>query len=153
MSNFMKLNKIFRMIKMKIYRIRDFPEAVAIGLAWGVSISFTPLLGFHLIIIYLGTISMRGNLVAATVGSVIGNPWTFPFFFYFAYKLGLTLFFSPLDNYEFKISFLIDNFNQLFFPTLIGSVPIAIIVWFITYRVSKFYLEKRFYEKKNKIGS
>ena len=138
---------------MKIYRIRDFPEAVAIGLAWGTSISFTPLLGFHLIIIYLGTISMRGNLIAATVGSVIGNPWTFPFFFYFAYKLGLLFIFSPLDYYEIKISFLLDNFNKLFFPTLIGSLPIAIVVWFITYKLSKFFLEKRFYEKKNKIRS
>ena len=138
---------------MKIYRIRDFPESVAIGLAWGTSISFTPLLGFHLIIIYLGTILMRGNLIAATVGSVIGNPWTFPFFFYFSYKLGLIFFFKPLDIYEFKISFLLDNFNQLFFPTLIGSLPIAIIVWFITYMVSKFYLKKKLYEKENKIRS
>ena len=138
---------------MKIYRIRDFPESVAIGLAWGTSVSFTPLLGFHLIIIYLGTILMRGNLIAATVGSVIGNPWTFPFFFYFSYKLGLIFFFKPLDTYEFKISFLLDNFNQLFFPTLIGSLPIAIIVWFITYIVSKFYLEKKLYEKENKIRS
>ena len=149
----MQINKILRRIKMKIYRIRDFPEAVAIGLAWGTSISFTPLLGFHLIIIYLGTISMRGNLIAATVGSVIGNPWTFPFFFYFAYKLGLLFIFSPLDYYEIKISFLLDNFNKLFFPTLIGSLPIAIVVWFITYKLSKFFLEKRFYEKKNKIRS
>ena len=146
----MTIRKFLRNIKMKVYRIRDFPEAVAIGLAWGASVSFTPLLGFHLIIIYLGTISMRGNLVAATVGSVIGNPWTFPLFFYLSYKLGLIFFFSPLDNYEFKINFLIDNFNQLFFPTLIGSFPIAIIVWLITYRFSKFYLEKRFDEKKNK---
>ena len=76
----MQFSKFFRDIKMKIYRIRDFPESVAIGLAWGSAISFTPLLGFHLIICYLGTIAMRGNLVAATVGSVIGNPWTFPFF-------------------------------------------------------------------------
>ena len=77
----MQISKFFRTIKMKIYRIRDFPESVAIGLAWGAAISFTPLLGFHLIICYLGTYAMRGNLIAATVGSVIGNPWTFPFFF------------------------------------------------------------------------
>ena len=77
----MKVSKIYRLLKMKLYRIRDFPESVAIGLAWGVSISFTPLLGFHLIICYSGTVLMRGNLIAATVGSVIGNPWTFPFFF------------------------------------------------------------------------
>lgn len=147
----MKLSKTFRHLQMKLYRIRDFPEAVAIGLAWGVSISFTPLLGLHLIICYLGTISMRGNLIAATVGSVIGNPWTFPFFFYGAYKIGIIFFFTPLDSYEFKIVFLIDNFNKLFYPTLLGSLPIAIIAWFTTYKISKFYLEKRLYEKQNKI--
>ncbi len=147
----MNISKILRLIKMKIFRIKDFPESVAIGLAWGVSISFTPLLGLHLIICYSGTILMGGNLIAATVGSVIGNPWTFPFFFYFAYKLGLLFFFSPLEKYEFKIKFLIENFQDLYFPTLVGSLPIAIIVWLITYKVSKFYLEKRFYEKKNKI--
>jgi len=138
---------------MKVYRIRDFPESIAIGLAWGVAISFTPLLGFHLIICYLGTIIMRGNLIAATVGSVIGNPWTFPFFFYVAYQLGLIFYFEPLSNYDFTIQFLIENFKSLFFPTLLGSLPIAIIVWFITYRFSKFFLEKRYYEKKNKIRS
>ena len=91
----MNIPKVIRLIKMKIFRIRDFPESVAIGLAWGVSVSFTPLLGFHLIICYFGTIIMRGNLIAATVGSVIGNPWTFPLFFYFAYKLSLLFFFYP----------------------------------------------------------
>ena len=149
----MQLSKYFRIFKMKVYRIRDFPESVAIGLAWGVAVSFTPLLGFHLIICYLGTISMRGNIIAATVGSVIGNPWTFPFFFYIAYKLGVNFIYSPLEYYEFNISFLIENFNKLFFPTLLGSLPIAITTWFITYKISKFYLEKRLYEKKNKIGS
>ena len=147
------MSRFIRLLKMKIYRIRDFPESVAIGLAWGVAISFTPLLGFHLIICYLGTVLMRGNLIAATVGSVVGNPWTFPIFFYYAYKIGLFFFFTPLQNYEFTIGFLLENFGELFFPTLIGSLPIAIIIWFITYKVSKFYLEKRYYEKKNKVGS
>ena len=149
----MNISRFIRLLKMKLYRIRDFPESVAIGLAWGVAISFTPLLGFHLIICYLGTVLMRGNLIAATVGSVVGNPWTFPIFFYFAYKIGLFFFFTPLSNYEFTIGFLLENFGELFFPTLIGSLPIAIIIWFITYKVSKFYLEKRYYEKKNKVGS
>jgi len=142
--------RFFRFLKMKLYRIRDFPESVAIGLAWGVAISFTPVLGFHLIICYLGTVMMRGNLIAATVGSVIGNPWTFPFFFYMAYKLGLSFIYNPLESYEFTLSFLIENFNQLFFPTLLGSIPIAISVWFITYKCSKYFLERRYYEK-NKI--
>ena len=84
-----KLIIFFKLLKFKIFRIKDFPESVAIGLAWGAAISFTPLLGFHLIICYSGTLLMRGNLIAATVGTIIGNPWTFPFFYYLAYKIGV----------------------------------------------------------------
>ncbi len=148
-----KLSRIFRLLKLKLYRIRDFPEAVAIGLAWGASVSMTPILGFHLITCYLGTWMMRGNIVAATVGTVLGNPWTFPFIFYLDYKIGTILFFKPLDEYNFNIVFFMDNFEKLFLPTLVGSIPIAIITWFITYIISKKLLNKRFYEKQNKIGS
>ena len=94
-----KIFRIFRLLKLKIYRIRDFPEAVAIGLSWGAAVSFTPLLGFHLIICYLGTWLMRGNLIAATVGTIIGNPWTFPIFFFIDYKIGLFFFFFGKNNY------------------------------------------------------
>lgn len=148
-----KLSRILRLLKLKLYRIRDFPEAVAIGLAWGASVSMTPMLGLHLITCYLGTWMMRGNMVAATVGTVVGNPWTFPFIFYLDYKVGTLFFFKPLDDFNLNIVFFVDNFEKLFFPTLLGSIPIAIVTWFITYIVSKKLLNKRFYDKQNKIGS
>ena len=147
-----KIFRIFRLFKLKIYRIRDFPESVAIGLSWGAAVSFTPLLGFHLIICYLGTWLMRGNLIAATVGTIIGNPWTFPIFFYLDYKIGLVFFPDKINNYEFKVQFFINNFEALFYPTLLGSLPIAFIIWFITYYTTKNLLKKR-YEKKNKTRS
>jgi len=144
-----KLSRILRILKLKVYRIRDFPESVAIGLSWGAAVSFTPLLGFHLIICYLGTWLMRGNFIAATVGTIIGNPWTFPFFFYTDYKVGLLFFNSQLNDYDFKVQFFIDNFEKLFYPTLLGSLPIAFVVWFTTYYITKNLLMKR-YDKKNK---
>ena len=147
-----KIFRIVRLFKLKIYRIRDFPESVAIGLSWGAAVSFTPLLGFHLIICYLGTWLMRGSLIAATVGTIIGNPWTFPIFFYFDYKIGLVFFPDKIDDYEFKVQFFINNFEALFYPTLFGSLPIAFIIWFITYYTTKNLLKKR-YEKKNKTWS
>ena len=148
----MKIIRLIKLLKFKVLRIKDFPEAVAIGLAWGASVSFLPVLGFHLILCYSGTYLMRGNLIAATVGTIIGNPWTFPFFFYLAYKIGTLFFFESISNFEFSIEFLKDNFTSLFYPTLIGSIPIAIIVWFITYRISKYVLQKKVYEK-NKVRS
>ena len=142
----------FKLQKYKLVRIKDFPESVAIGLSWGVAISFTPLLGFHLVICYLGTLIMRGNIIAATVGTIVGNPWTFPIFFYVDYKIGTLFFFDEMYFYEFKISFFIDNFDNLFFPTLVGSIPLAIAAWFSTYYLIKKYLDERSNEK-NKTGS
>ncbi len=144
------MKKILRFIKLqqtKLIRIKDFPESVAIGVAWGVAVSFTPLLGMHLIICYLGTWIMRGNIIAATVGTIIGNPWTFPFFFFLDYKIGTTIYFKEMEFYEFKISFFISNFESLFYPTLLGSIPIAIISWFLSYFLLKNFLYKRINEK------
>ena len=147
------MKKFLRFIKLqkyKITKIKDFPESVAVGVAWGVAVSFTPLLGFHLIICYLGTWLMKGNLIAATVGTIIGNPWTFPFIFYLDYKLGTTIFLDRIDFYEFKISFFVEHFEDLFYPTLLGSFPIAVIVWFVTFYICKNFLINRINEK-NKI--
>ncbi len=147
------MNKILRIIKLQKYRItkiKDYPESVAVGVAWGACVSFTPLIGFHLIICYLGTWIMRGNIIAATVGTIVGNPWTFPFIFYLDYKIGTTIFIDRIDNYELKISFFVENFEDLFYPTLLGSIPLALVVWFVSFYTCKGILNKRLNEK-NKI--
>lgn len=147
-----KLNffRSIKFLKYKIFRIRDLPESIAIGLAWGAAVSFTPLLGFHILICFIGTFLMRGNLLAAAAGTIVGNPWTFPIIYFIGFEIG-TLFYEPdIDFFELKISFFLRNFEQLFIPTLIGSVPLAVIAWFLTYKISKFVL----YEKikwKNKL--
>ena len=148
-----KLFRFFKLQSYKIIRIKDFPESVSIGLAWGAAVSVTPILGLHLIICYLGTWIMRGNLIAATVGTIIGNPWTFPIFFYLDYKIGVFFYFDKMENYEFKLSFLFENFEELFLPTLLGSIPVAISVWLITYYITKNIIEKRSNARKHKIRS
>ena len=63
--------------------IKDFPESVSIGLAWGVSISFTPLLGLHLIICYSGTILMRVILLRQQLDRLLEIHGHFLFFFFY----------------------------------------------------------------------
>ena len=145
-----KILRFFKLQKYVLFRIKDFPESVAIGMAWGASVSVTPALGLHLITCYLGTWLMRGNLIAATVGTILGNPWTFPFFFYLDYKIGVLLFFDEIENYEINLKFLLENFERLFLPTFFGSIPVAIITWLTTYYITKGILEKRLNGKKNK---
>ena len=141
--------RLFKFLKYKILRLKDLPDPIAVGLAWGAAVSFTPLLGFHIIICFLGTYLMKGNLLAAAAGTIIGNPWTFPIFFFISYKLGSIFYENNIVNFEINISFWMENFEQIFIPTLIGSIPLSIFAWIITYKISKFFLlNNRKYEKK-----
>ncbi|ARJ70910.1 hypothetical protein B0A89_12225 [Paracoccus contaminans] len=71
-----------RAARYTLYRLRrlpDQPQRIARGVAAGVFISFTPLFGIHL----FGSMALAwiigGNMLAAVIGSLIGNPLTFPF--------------------------------------------------------------------------
>ncbi|GAB5506548.1 MAG: DUF2062 domain-containing protein [Rhizobiaceae bacterium] len=71
----------------RVLRITATPHAVAAGVAAGVLASFTPFLGFHFLIAAAVAIVLRGNVVASALGTMVGNPITFPFIF--AGTLGL----------------------------------------------------------------
>ena len=137
------LLRFFKHQKYKIFRLKEPPESISIGLAWGAAVSFTPLIGLHIIICFIGTILMRGNLLAATAGTVIGNPWTFPLIFFICYKLGILFYPGSSVDFELKVSYFINNFTDLFVPTLIGSIPISIFTWFAVYNISKSVLIRR----------
>ena len=74
-----------------------------------------------------------GELAAQDFVSV--QPMNLPsgLIFYLDYKIGTTIYFSSVENYEFKVSFFIENFRDLFYPTLFGSVPIALVIWFVSF--------------------
>ena len=74
--------------------------------------------------------------------------WITDYHSYCSYKIGSIIYSQPISNFELKISFFIDNFENLFFPTLIGSIPLSIFVWFIIYNLSKYFLTKKSNEEK-----
>ena len=66
------MKKILRIIKLqryKITKIKDFPESVAVGMAWGAAVSFTPFIGFHILIGALLAWIVRANIVASAIAS------------------------------------------------------------------------------------
>ena len=134
-------------LRYKLFKLKDPPESISVGLAWGAAVSFTPLLGLHIIICFLGTYLMKGNLLAAAAGTVVGNPWTFPFIFFLDYKLGIFLGIEGIDTVNISTDYFVNNFSSLFFPTLVGSIPLSICVWFITYYLSVFIIKK--YKERN----
>lgn len=75
----------------RLRRLPDQPHRIARGVAAGVFLSFTPLHGFHFIVAALVSLAIRGNVLAAFVGTFAGNPLTTPFIALAAVGLGRTI--------------------------------------------------------------
>jgi hypothetical protein len=56
--------------------------------ACGAAISFTPFVGLHVVLGALLALIVRGNLLAVVAGTLVGNPWTFPFIWVASYEVG-----------------------------------------------------------------
>ena len=78
--------------KHRLIRISDTTHKIAFGLSIGLGVSFTPLLGTHFIQAGIIAYLLRANIFAAMMGTFVGNPWTFPFFWWGGLSLGKFLF-------------------------------------------------------------
>lgn len=81
----------------RLRRLPDQPHRIARGMAAGVFFSFTPLHGFHFIVAALVSLAIRGNVLAAFLGTFTGNPLTTPFIALGAVGLGRTILGLPGD--------------------------------------------------------
>lgn len=79
-------------MKNRLIRLSDTTHSIALGLAIGMGVSFTPLLGTHFIQAGILAYIFRGNIFSAMMGTFVGNPWTFPFFWWGGISLGRYLF-------------------------------------------------------------
>jgi uncharacterized protein len=72
-------------------RLSASPHAVAAGIASGAAVSIFPFVGFHFILGFVLAFFTRGSMLAAAIGTAVGNPITFPFIFAATYNLGRLL--------------------------------------------------------------
>ena len=120
---------------MKLARLPASSHAIASGFACCSMVSFTPLLGLHFILAIVFAYIIRGNLVAALLGTIVGNPITFPFIWGLIYKVG-TFFTSSKNieiNYEISFDMITTQTYDIFLPMLLGGAILAIPVWVTTY--------------------
>jgi uncharacterized protein (DUF2062 family) len=72
----------------RIRRIRATPHSIALGLAIGVFMSFSPLIGFHIIFAAIVCAILGANILAAAAGTMLCNPLTCPLMMIGNYQLG-----------------------------------------------------------------
>ena len=148
------LNKVHRIIsyyKLRLARLPDSNYAISSGFACGAMVSFTPLLGFHFVLAVFFAYLIRGNFIAALIGTVLGNPLTFPFIWGLIYKIGTYVTNIKLEKITHEINFdmIVNQTYEIFFPMLVGGVIIAPLVWIITYYIIHSSISS-FKKRKNK---
>lgn len=137
----------------RVARIPGSPYSITAGFACGAAVSFTPFIGLHFILAAILAWALRANIVTSAIGTVVGNPWTFPFIWFWVYELGEWIGIGPwtgtgsgIDFGKFfadvthatldgNFTFLAETALPVIWPMLIGSIPTAIVVWVVAYMV------------------
>lgn len=157
------LQKIYQKILFKLDSLKGTPEEIAKGFATGVAVSFTPFVGFHLLICIAITKLTKQNGIAGALGTIAGNPWTFPVIWYLTLHIGdfmlggfapkLAVNFKELFSELFHAVIMLDfkafmtDIWPVFFPMLVGSIPFYIIFWQLSYRLTLKVLLKNTSDK------
>ncbi len=152
------LRKSINKVKSYYYQLilaRENPKRIAKGIAIGVLIAFSPLLGIHTILCIALALIFRASKSAAILGSFLCNPITFPFILFIDYEVGILICKIFKMNYthyiisDFKNFHILEQGLELLVPMLIGSVIVGIIAAIPSYIFSKYYFTKIFNGQKD----
>ena len=154
-------------ISYRLIRIPDTPHRIALGLSCGVFVSFLPIFGAHFIVGALLAYMIKGNIFASIIGTIVGNPITFPIIAgasinFGQYILGQSS--TDMDdisfNWEmFKDIFSFENFNwyfikgfgvDIFLPYFIGGTIFGVIASLIFYFLFKRFVRAHQLRRKRK---
>jgi len=124
----------------RILRLSATPYAIAVGCAIGAFASFTPFVGLHFAISIALAWLVRGNIIAAAIGTAVGNPLTFPLIWASTYELGHVILRGeqavappPLGRHFLEGSF--ETPSPLIKTMSIGSLPLGFLASLIVYAV------------------
>jgi uncharacterized protein len=119
----------------RITRLPGTPHSIAAGFACGTAISFTPFLGLHIVLSVLLAVAVRGNYLAAAIGTVVGNPWTFPLIWLATYHVGhFMLGSTPVSAApEPALTGRLHELRTLIWPMTAGSVPLGALAGLAVY--------------------
>jgi uncharacterized protein len=127
-----------RYVIYRLRRLSDTPHAVALGFAAGVFIAVTPFLGAHLVLAALLAWVIGGSMLAAVLGTFIGNPLTYPLFWYSTYEVGALMLGGasekpPIDLSGGIFQSSLDQLWPLLQPMTLGSIPVGLALAALSY--------------------
>ncbi len=155
-----------RALRYMAYRLRRLPDPahkIARGISAGVFTSFTPFFGLHFLIAVGVAWMLRGNVIAALLGTFVGNPLTLPIIAGVSVELGswalgatysmpLTQTVGAFSDVSVELwentravftgevahwGQVIDFMDRVFLPYLVGGVPLGILAGIVAYAISR----------------
>ncbi len=132
-------------VRLRLVRMPGTTYNIAAGFACGAAISFTPFLGLHFIISAALAWIIRANMISAAIGTLVGNPWTFPLIWTATYNTGAPMMGIDAISVDWTAVLLnpSENLEPVFMPLVVGSVPLGIVVWVIFYFLIKKLIDKQ----------
>ncbi len=133
---------LFKERLREILAVKEPPRKVASAFAVGIFIGMSPLLGLHTLLgIYLAW-QLKLNKLVTLVGVYITNPWTIVPIYSFGTWVGMKIlgverFIPPMDWSHMTLKLLLQEFEYLLLPFVVGSTIIgtaaAAIGYFLIY--------------------
>jgi uncharacterized protein (DUF2062 family) len=108
---------ILRYLEYKILHIDDSPAKIALGLAIGLFVAWTPLLGLHILIVLAFAVLLRANKFVALTSVWVSNVFTFAIIYYPAYLVGRFIFNIFAPDRTMNKQQVSEAFNKLFSPS------------------------------------
>ena len=132
----MSLSRLWAYYKKRISRLPGTPHSIAAGFAAGAAVSFTPFMGLHFVLGALVAYLLRGNLIASALGTLVGNPWTFPLIWVAIYEIGSSI--LPGDGTKVSLNdlsftYLMAHIGDVLLPMMLGGAVLSVVVWPIFY--------------------
>jgi uncharacterized protein (DUF2062 family) len=112
------LDRLKRFLKFRVLHVNDSLHRIAMGVALGLFIAWTPALGFHIFLVLGLAVLLRANKFVALVFIWVNNPFTLIAIYYPNYLLGRTI--MRTFNCEAELS---SAQTQEMFSRLDSSVP------------------------------
>jgi uncharacterized protein (DUF2062 family) len=145
-----------RWMEIKMKRTPGSAHKLALGFALGAFVSFTPFIGLHILLGAFLAWIFKGSIWTSALGTIVGNPWTFPFIWAWIYKLGNFILhvedptkFSEVVHTVTSITLktlwqnLTLYWESILWPMTVGGVPTGILVglgfyWAIRFNIASW---------------
>jgi uncharacterized protein len=119
----------------RMMRLQATPHAIAVGCAAGVFASVTPLIGVQMAMAGAIALILRGSFAAAMLGTLFGNPFSWPLIWGATYALGTAMIGQPGSAEAASLVRGNEYIWPILYPMLLGSIPIGLVSAAVSYGV------------------